>query len=162
MQQHLKVLGSLARLPDPIKKKMFIILPLTCQNDDAQYLDEIRSALKDSEIEGKLLTRFMDDEQIADLCLASDIFLNAQITDAISGSMLEHIYAETIVINGNWLEYAFLEDNHIDCPTFCDFADLREVLLRTISAQEAPYDLKAATQIVKENFSWSEFRKRWE
>lgn len=161
-QQHLKVLESLARLPDPIKNKMIIILPLTYQNDDVQYLEEIKRVLKDSGIEGKQLTRFMDDEQIADLCLATDMFINAQITDAISGSMLEHIYAETIVINGNWLEYAFLEDNHIDCPTFSDFADLREVVMRTISAQEAPYDLKAATQIVKGNFSWSESRKRWE
>ena len=43
-----------------------------------------------------VLSKFMNDKEIATLCVATDVFINAQITDALSNSMLSNFMQEPL------------------------------------------------------------------
>jgi hypothetical protein len=45
--------------------------------------------------------------------MATDIVLNAQVSDGFSGSIQEHICAKNIVIVGDWLKYPLLDESGI-------------------------------------------------
>lgn len=160
-QQHLDVIRSLAELPDALKSKIVIVLPLTYQNEDKNYLEEIKKELENARISSVLLTEFMNDDQIADLCLSTDVFINAQTTDAISASMLEHIYAGTIIVNGEWLRYPFLDNNEIDYISFENLENLRNSIASLISENTIPYSFDKSIEVVKANFSWDSSRHMW-
>ena len=160
-QQHLSVLKKISELSDEIKQKLMVVLPLTYQNEDKTYLNEIDQVLKDSGINGFLLKEFMDDDHIAELCLSTDIFINAQTTDAISASMLEHLYSGSLVLNGRWLKYPFIDDNNIQCVKFDDFNDMKMIILKLITDGQISYDKSTVASIVKENFSWNSSRQKW-
>lgn len=160
-QQHINVIRSLAEMPDTLKSKIVIVLPLTYQNEDINYHEEIKKELGKAHITNVLLTEFMNDDQIAELCLSTDIFINAQTTDAISASMLEHFYAGSIVLNGKWLKYEFLENNNIEAITFDSFAELCEIIERLLLGREKRENLNRDINALKENFSWEASRDLW-
>lgn len=161
-QQHIQILEKISELPYNIKKMLIIVLPLTYKNDDTDYLKKVKVSLDKTGIKGIILTAFMNDDQIADLCLSTDVFVNAQTTDAISASMLEHIYAGSIVLNGDWLKYDFLDRNNIQCMTFANFDNFNERLVEILKKKRNSYDVKKASLTVKENFSWKSSREKWQ
>ena len=160
-QQHLKVLSALSKMPQPQKDNLILLLPLTYQREDTDYLDEIMKSVASTQIDAICLANFMDNEQIADLCLCTDIFINAQITDALSSSMLEHIYANSIVINGDWLKYGFLNEMGIDCLTFSRFSDLPDLLRRIIEHELVLKDSRDNAAKLKQHCSWDASRDKW-
>jgi len=161
-QQHINSLRSIATLPNEMKDSIAVILPLTYQNDDTAYLKELEEYFADTGIRGIMLKEFMNDEEIATLCLATDIFINGQTTDAISASMLEQLYSGSLVINGKWLNYRFLDDNGIEYEQFSDFDSLRDVLYCAIkSVKNGSIITSKNADILKESFSWEASRKKW-
>lgn len=161
-QQHINVIRSLGKMPDTLKSKIVIVLPLTYQNEDNNYLEEIKQELGKAHITSVLLTEFMNDDQIAELCLATDVFINAQTTDAISASMLEHIYSGSEVLNAGWLSYRFLVENNINVNVFNSFDDIRILITKFVTERINTYDKSLAALIVKNNFSWSASRAKWQ
>lgn len=108
-QQHLKIIQSLI---SHHYKDVIFLFPLTYGKNDA-YINEIKHALEKMKQPYFLFTEFMPPKQLAALRLISDIFVQLQITDALSGAMQEHMYAESIVITGSWLPYGILKENMV-------------------------------------------------
>lgn len=104
-QQHLKVLEALDSLDKNTKSKLKIVLPFTYGPIDNKYSFKIESSLKSIGIEYEILNEFMDEDEVATQCLRSNIMIQVQTTDAFSGSMLEFMYADNIIITGSWLPY---------------------------------------------------------
>ena len=50
---------------------------------------------------------------MAALRLLSDIFIQVQTTDALSGSTQEHLYAGSFTIVGDWLPYKILKESGV-------------------------------------------------
>ncbi len=158
-QQHLKVLECLQGLSEQLKKRIMIILPLTYQNEDVLYINSIRDRLENCGIAGILLTQFMNDEQIAEVCLSTDVFINAQTTDALSASMLEQLYSGSLVLNASWLHYDFLESNNIYCESFDSFHELKEKVDKAVTSET----LSNYNTIIslKNSFSWNVSKEKW-
>lgn len=107
--QHLAIIDELKRVDKRILKLIRIIFPMT-YGLDIEYLQKIKKACIDLEVEIKILTDFMNENEVAHLRNLTDIMINLQITDAFSGTMKEVLYCGGVVINGNWLPYQFLKE----------------------------------------------------
>jgi hypothetical protein len=49
----------------------------------------------------------------AELKILTDIVVNIQITDTLSASLQEHLYAKNILLVGEWLPYKIFDENGI-------------------------------------------------
>jgi hypothetical protein len=130
--QHLKVLESLIASKTIRTKSFEVLLPLT-YGRTKDYVDKIVLLLEKLKIEYKTLNHFLSATEVMYLRYATDIFIQAPLSDALSGSLREHIYAKNIVITGSWLPYQILNQNGIFFFKVDDFNQIPE-LLNTISS----------------------------
>lgn len=160
-QQHEKLMAELRKLPAELKEKICVVLPMTYPDSKATYVKSIQQLAESEEYQTAVLTEFMNDEQIAVLCAATDIFVNAQITDALSTSMMEQLYSGSLVFNGSWLHYSFLDKLGIYYENFDDIGNISERIKETAgdfkTDRTAPnHDLLAG------QCSWASCKERWE
>ena len=153
-QQHIKVIESLMKLDVVDKQKIHLIVPLTYGRKDIQYIENVKVILSKSGFTYTILEQFMNDKEIAELCLATDYFINAQTTDAFSSSMIEHLYSNSVVINASWLSYKPLIVMGIDCATFHDFNELPNLIFKL---EKTDIDIN----ILKEYCSWDTCMNKW-
>lgn len=74
-------------------------------NEVVSYKNRIKEALISSQISFEILESFFTKDELAISRLATDIFIHMPVSDALSGTLLEMIYASTISITGSWLPY---------------------------------------------------------
>ena len=111
-QQHLIIIDSIAILPEPMKKSVLLLFQMT-YGLTAEYLNQIIDHLKKTGLSYLILSDFLTKKEVAKLRLITDIAINISISDAYSASVQEQIYAENIVITGNWLPYDYLKNASI-------------------------------------------------
>lgn len=162
-QQHDKVCQGLIRLPKAIKEKIFVIFPMTYGKSNEKYEARLQYIMHDAEIPYRILTEYMDGDGIATLCRATDIFVNAQITDALSESVIEQLYAGAVLISGEWLKYSFLDDNNVYYLKYANFSKLSQLIEEVIFDLDA-YRCKSLTNhdILRDTHGWDICRKKWE
>lgn len=107
-QNHRGIIESILNVKNKLPDNLFFVFPMTYGNKKREI--EIEKALDKTNYEFKIFNRFMLDLDVARLRRVSDIMINVQPTDQLSGSMLEHLYAGSIVIAGSWLPYGVLYD----------------------------------------------------
>ena len=71
-----------------------------------------------------ILTDGLNDKELTDLRLNSDVFINLQDSDQLSGAMLEHLCADNIVITGNWINYDVLKHAGVAYHSIDSISDL--------------------------------------
>lgn len=103
-QQHLKIIDSLNKLPEEIKIRIFLILPMTYGCNE-EYINEIKCNLKETNIEYKIIRDYLTINDLAVLRIITDITINIQITDGFSASIRESLFTGNLLIVGNWLPY---------------------------------------------------------
>jgi glycosyltransferase involved in cell wall biosynthesis len=110
LQHHIKIIENIERcsLLSPFRDKIEFLLPVTYPKD-IEYVTMIKKTTFKSKFHYNMIESFLSDEDIAHLRVASDIFIQLQPTDMLSGSMLEHLSARNIVITGSWLPYDCLD-----------------------------------------------------
>lgn len=133
-QQHLEIIKEIENcgLFDKMKDKIHFILPLSYPSDPP-YLQKIRSFISDSNFKYTLLTNFIPNRDVAILRKATSVFIQLQITDMLSASMIEHIYADNLVITGSWLPYKVLDEIGVDYLKIDSISDLPNTLYKAIS-----------------------------
>lgn len=109
-QNHIAIIDQLTAIISRLPANHVLIFPFTYQKD-RRYMSLIENVLKKSPLTYYFIEDFMDSEQVSLLCLATDIFIQVQTTDALSASMREHLFAKSIVITGGWLPYQILVRN---------------------------------------------------
>lgn len=133
-QQHLRLIEVLDSLSEEEKNSIFVIVPFGYGDGGEKYLAEIKSALSVTGMEHTVLKDFMEYDRVAMLRRATDIFLYAQTTDAQSGSMMEFLYAQSIVIKPKWLEYNELDSLGIKYCTYEVFSDILDIIRDIINS----------------------------
>ena len=124
-QQHIKVIEQLSKLDLRYKKQIFIQLHVGYGLENKKYLHAIKIALANSGIEFKLLNIFFDKKETSLFRLSADIFIHAQITDAMSSSIREYLFSDVIVINPEWIKYHELRNLGVEYIEYSSFTDLR-------------------------------------
>lgn len=126
-QQHLLVLNALLNLPSTIKNKLFILVPFGYGGNKG-YMGEIKLALENLKIEHRIIDTFLSDYDVAKIRICTDLVINAQISDASSASLQEHLYAGNVLLVGDWLPYKYFSDHGIKFWRFS-----RETLLEKLT-----------------------------
>lgn len=108
-QQHLKILSSISKLRIEIKEKIHLCIPVTYGLTSANR-NSIISQLQTMDIPYSFLENRLSDYDLAKLRLESDIVVNIQTTDSLSASLIQHLYAGSILLAGDWLPYDIYDE----------------------------------------------------
>lgn len=160
-QQHDKILQALVNLPQTIKDKIFLCIPMTYAGSP-KYANDIERQCKELEIESKVLKDYLTNDEIARLRKISKIMIHMPTTDQFSGSMLESMYAGNIIIKGAWLKYPDLDTKrayYIDVMSFNELKETFENIINNIN-----YHLlktKVNKKIVFDIYSWDKASLQW-
>ena len=111
-QQHIKMIDSIKALPKEIRTKLLVYLPVTYGLSQV-HKNEIEGALKDVDFEYRLFVKRLTNEELAILRIETDIAINIQLSDSLSSSLLQHLYAGSILLLGDWLPHTTYDDNDL-------------------------------------------------
>ena len=128
------------------KKEIFLLLQMTYNGTD-RYIRQVADAAKKTGCEYRVIRHYLTDEEVADLRIMTDIYINAQTTDAFSGSVCENLFAGTILINAEWLRYQEFKDYDFQ---YLEFQDMDEIGRLVQTAK------KGIEKCVKQRLFWLE------
>ena len=164
-QQHIKALEAVGRLGADLQSNIFVIVPMTYGVSELSYIDEIKEYLNSMKIMGyKILIDYMNDYESAILKCVTDIFIHAQLSDALSASIQEFLYAEKIVLNPKWIKYKELEDNGIYFMKYESFETLDSCICESIKYLfngELKGKLQKNREILNMSTSWEAVAPGW-
>lgn len=146
-----------------IKTKCLFVFPMAYSN--SQWKDKVEKVLAESGFNYVILTEILDSKKAAKLRLLTDIMINLLITDQLSSSMIETLYAGGVVINGAWLPYKLLQEQKNPCFYFkYSPQDDNENLFSHIVENLETYKLKckANKKATSKFISWHETIAPWE
>lgn len=155
--QHTKVLDALKELPEDIKNQICLLFHMSYGECSDNYWNEFQKKLKEIQCQYVIVEEYLTEYDIAYLRLAVDVYINAQLTDALSATMMEYFYAGGMVINAGWLKYEELDKMGIEYKEFHEFRDLPSVLIECINEKEHTWTGRIRDHIW-ESYSW-EYRK---
>lgn len=160
--QHTGMIEALSKLPIHVKKKIVCVFPMTYPDGREQYISRISERLNKTGLDYVILTEFMDFQLMAQYALISDIMLHVQTTDQLSSTMLEEMYAGSIVIAGSWLPYKTLHKKGI---YFLDIDAISEItfILKDVVTNIERYKerCKGNEKIIWKHSSWEELAPKW-
>lgn len=160
--QQIKLIEVLKQLPEEIRKQIVCVFPMTYPAGYSTYIGQVKKQLEKSGLEHQVLTQFMDFQDMAEYALVSDIMIHVQTTDQLSSTMLEEMYAGSIVIAGKWLPYQSLHEMgmfFLDVDTISDIAELIEDVIKNIDKYKK--ECLKNKKIIWNHSSWEELAPRW-
>lgn len=111
-QNHDKMIHALDSLSQEEKASIHVVLPMT-YGATQDYIAQIRRLVNDTNISYTLLDSYMSTDEVAALRITADIVINIQNTDALAGSLQDHLYCGNVCIFGDWLDYSLYSQNEI-------------------------------------------------
>lgn len=160
--QHLAIINAIQKLPIWIKEQMVCVFPMTYPNGLDEYVGEIRKAAEESGVDYLILEKHMEFREMAMYALVSDIMIHVQRTDQLSSTMLEEMYAGSVVIAGSWLPYQHLREKGIYFLEVNTVSDVT-LLLEDVVEHLDEYKDKCApnSTLVYANSSWNILSEKW-
>lgn len=159
-QQHIAVIEQLSRLSAEEKCKLHLILPMTYSGTESYY-QHVEERIKEERISYSIFKEYMNDEEMASLHSAVDIFINSQKTDGLSASVMEAMYAGAVLLNASWLDYPEYKDWGLLYETYKNFEELPD-LIRKVIHGESQVDKLENHEILKSKMSWDSTKNAWE
>lgn len=109
-QQHFKILESIQKLDKNTKSKITLLFILTYGKDNKTYYEKLLATIRKLDIHTLCFTKFMNETELYELRILSDITVNFQTSDVLSSSIKEAFVADNVVITGEWLPYHIYKD----------------------------------------------------
>lgn len=160
--QHLKIINALKKIRKENRNKVILIFPMTYPDGQNQYIRKVQEALDTTGFYYRILTEFMDITKMAKYACISDVMVHVQTTDQLSSTMLEEMYAGSIVVAGSWLPYKMLRDNGIKFWSVDDIDQLADVMDDIIENYDVyHYKCKKNRNIIYKLSSWDKAGERW-
>ena len=102
---HLAIITALAGLPPDRKRSLLVVFPMT-YGAHAEHQAAVRRAATDAGLNFRVLTDYVEAEQVALLRLTCDILIHVPVSDALCWTGLETMYAGNVLLAGSWLPYS--------------------------------------------------------
>lgn len=135
---HLKIIDALQNLRNREKIHLIINLNYAITEDQKkEYTKSLKLALDLTGCTYAILGKFFVNGELASSRLASDIFIHAPVSDALSGTMLELLYASNVVFTGSWLPYKTFRAAGLHYHEINALGELGEKLDRAVENFEA-------------------------
>jgi len=157
--RHKEVIQSIARNKSGLPDNLFLIFPMTYGRDE-KYVAEVKEEIRKLGIKNLVIDNFMTPKESAMLKMTTDVFVNVQLADALSGSMLEHLYAGSVVITGSWLPYRALDDMGIKV---CKVDKVEDVgwVIRLVLADVSSWKNESSKENIYKFVSWENNIESW-
>lgn len=160
--QHAEIIDAINDLPEELKKQLICVFPMTYPQGQQEYIHKIEKKIKAIGQQHITLTKFMSFQEMAEYALISDVMIHVQSTDQLSSTMLEEMYAGSIVITGKWLPYQSLHEMGMF------FLDIDSIVDLAVSLEDIILNLKrykknciVNKEIIWEHSSWERLASRW-
>ena len=157
--QQLETVDSIIDVLGERKDEVEVILPGRGMAESARL--QISQSLDAAGVRYQILDGFIPDEMMSSFRLCADVFINAQLTDACSASMLEYICAGTVVLNAAWLTYSSLDEKSVYYRTFESFESLGALLADTLDNLETEKAKCADNDRRYDAIPWRQKRAGW-
>jgi glycosyltransferase involved in cell wall biosynthesis len=162
-QQHEKILNALSELREKIYyKNLFLVIPITYPPDKNGYKAKLVQALQSTGLAYRLIESFLPEMENAHLRNCSDIMIQLQTSDQLSGTMQEYFSTGNIVITGSWLPYKIFEDRgvwFIKIDSFSELPQKIDDIVTNLDANRKQTDGNRA--IIMEMGSWEKNIQAW-
>ncbi|TRX20897.1 hypothetical protein FNW25_14005 [Flavobacterium franklandianum] len=122
---HLNIITALKECRN--KDKFHLIINLNyaiSKSTKKKYTKELNKVLPTIGCSYVILEKFFTNEELAVSRLASDIFIHTPVSDALSSTLLELLYASNVVITGSWLPYKTFKKAKLNYHEIDSFAEL--------------------------------------
>lgn len=159
-QQHLKVLGEIKKIDEETKEKICLLFHFGYGHGSKLYCDSVIDLAKKTGCEVIVIEEFLDEQETAEIRLITDVFVHAQISDALSSSLLEYLYSGTLVINPTWIRYNEWEEVGMDYVKYNTFGELSGILEEVLHSNTLERKIHNR-EIINSNYSWEVVAKRW-
>lgn len=158
-QQHKKVIEALSKLSDELKNSIIVILQMTYQQPLDNYVEEVLEYSKKAGFDTLQFTGYLSAKEVAQIRVVTDIFINAQTTDAFCSTIKEYMYAGTELVNAKWLEYKEMEEWGLKTTVFESFEEI-PTIIENYNGKNC--DVENNRKIIKDKFSWDACMVEWE
>ncbi len=152
---------EIQKLPEDIRKKLFVIVPMQYGTAPESYKARVRDILKNSDFDGSVLETFVPFEKSVMLAMATDIYLHLRDTDGFSNALKEHVFAGSNIICGKWLKYIELDEMNAKITYIESFDELKDKLLSLINSTDFSKDIELFRPIY-DLYSTEKIKKAWE
>ena len=158
-QQHDKVLSQINVLDKSLQERIEVVLQCSYGECSKEYWERLYQIINKLYCKTIVLTDYMSDIEVAKLRYATDIYINAQITDAFSASMQEYLFSGAIVFNPRWLSYPEISEFGLSCIEYNDISEIPKAISKALSVERCR---KPENSIIYKHTSWNEVKKGWE
>jgi len=135
-QNHLEMLNAIKESNLDVNN-LHLIIPLSYGRGSIDYKLQITNLVKSINCTYDIITKKLNDQELTNLRLNCEVFINLQDTDQLSGAMLETLCADNIVITGSWLNYDVLKSSGVSFYEIDEIFDLTS-LLNSINLKKRP------------------------
>ena len=163
-QQHIRILEALQETIGKHRDRICLLIPFT-YGGDRIYRKETEDYLQKLGCDYQIVDRYLDDRELGMLRMATDIFIHGQITDALSASVQEYLYAGKLVFNPAWIPYKELKQAGIHYIEYQSFEDLGNMVNHYFEQGPDPSEKKqllSNSRKIWELSSWESVRDGWE
>ena len=126
--QQAEIITVLGQLPTALKKDVVLILTMNYSTGNSDYVASILQAAKNANIEYVIIDRYLDDEELAEIRKAMDIFIHLPVTDAMSATLLEHLYAGNFVVTSSVLPYGLFRKHALEYKEVDELEELKDII----------------------------------
>ncbi len=145
--RHLAIIEQVGTLSSEIRDSLFLVLPLTYGGASPGYVESIEERLTRTGVRHLVLTSYLSNLQTAELRLATDIFIHVPISDQLSGTMQEHLFAGSVVVTGSWLPYSTFRELGV---VFLEVARIEDLARLIPSVLDDLENLKTRARVNRE------------
>lgn len=160
--RHVDLIDALAGMEESVKENIMLLLPMTYPNGQEEYMEEVKRHLGGCGIPYRILTKYMNVQDMAEIEMMSDVLITVQTTDQLSSTMLEIMYAGKVVIAGSWLPYEDLREKGIFFVSVDEIPDLAKAVTEVVTDYRTFQGRCLSNRkIVYEMSSWNTASPRW-
>ncbi|MBX3008357.1 MAG: hypothetical protein KF816_10055 [Melioribacteraceae bacterium] len=159
-QNHVKIIDELKSLEKNIIENCFFIIPMTYRKECKAYNEKIRKLISTVTNDYIIIDHFLDVEDLCEIKLITDVAIFMQDTDAFSSTVQEQLFANSLVILGDWLPYQVYKKLNIKFWS----SELSNLNLTLISILKNFKDLKIVVNNREKIYrfsSWETVSKNW-
>lgn len=163
-QQHDKIIDSIKDISGEVLRNVTFVFHFGYGNNSSDYREMLETKLKKYGFNYLFIDRFLDKNEVAMLRIASDVFLYGQTTDALSTTLVEYLYAGSMVISPKWLEYHEINALGVEYYTYNDFISMKNILQNIIETnfEQDAYIVSKNRKLLWNFNSWAVSKSKWQ
>lgn len=155
-QQHLAIIDAIEKIPKRLIEDVVFVFPLNYGYPMNKRV--VINRLSSASFKYEVVEKYMMGKELADFRLGTHVLIQVQKTDAMSGAMLETLYAGGKVLTGTWLPYYDLRNEGVDWFEVDTVSDITVALPLALLNE---IDRRKNKEIVSRMAHWREQTPMW-